>query len=121
MTDFSDETPIALFVLMDNGSLDALIDNPMKLHEDEEGLYFANAVRRGIRQLEFARSGGTNLPMRFIPWHRTQEYLDDAIIKWRRIRDGKEDCTQIQIGMAPMYIDAFQSVRVSLLGELLPE
>lgn len=120
MTDFTDETPIALFVLLDHGSLAALIDNPLTLSEDEEGLHFANAVRRGVEQLKSARDGDTNWPQRFIPWTRTEEYLDGAITKWRRIRDGEEDCTQIQIDMAPMYIDAFQSVRVSLLGQTLP-
>jgi hypothetical protein len=39
-----------------------------------------------------------------------QAYLDKAIITWR---DSKEE-------HAKFYIDAFQSVRTSLLGELLP-
>lgn len=44
-------------------------------------------------------------------------YLDEAIRNWRVIRDteGHEHAA-----IAPCYIDAFQSVRVSMLGEVLP-
>lgn len=39
-------------------------------------------------------------------------YLDGCIMVWR-MRRGQND------PLAPSYIDAFQSVRVSLFGELL--
>lgn len=125
--DFTDETPIALFVLLDHGSLAALIDNPLTLSgRDDEGAYFGNAVRRGVEQLKQARDGRTNWPMRFIPWNRTQKYLDETILYWRAIRDGGDDVPRPQQltgeqarEMAPLYIDAFQSARASLLGEVL--
>ncbi len=44
-----------------------------------------------------------------------KEYLDDAIKKWRKI--GKEKDHDFK-DIAIYYIDAFQSVRVSLFGEL---
>ena len=45
-------------------------------------------------------------------------YLDDAIRYWRDQRhQAREDATY---RMAIDYVDAFQSVRTSLLGELLP-
>lgn len=55
------------------------------------------------------------------PLDELQEYLDSAIRNWRDIRDravatGDYD----EKTMAIHYIDAFQSVRVSIIGELLP-
>lgn len=61
----------------------------------------------------------------------TRRYLDDAITMWREVRDGEVDIPE---GLRPwpglpdegaralaaLYIDAFQSVRVTLLGELMP-
>lgn len=41
-------------------------------------------------------------------------YLDNAIINWRKQRDEENN------DIAQYYIDAFQSVRVSVFGELLP-
>ena len=43
-----------------------------------------------------------------------KNYLDTAIRRWRKSADS------IEVGYAQYYIDAFQSVRVSLFGELLP-
>jgi hypothetical protein len=44
-------------------------------------------------------------------------YLDRCIRYWREERDFKRaDCEK-----APFYIDAFQSVRRTLFGEILPE
>ena len=43
-----------------------------------------------------------------------KQYLDDAITFWRIKRDKENE------PLAPAYIDAFQSVRISLFGELLP-
>lgn len=51
---FTDETPVRVTFDTDQGALAALKDNPVTLHGDEPGLYFANAVRRGIRQLDEA-------------------------------------------------------------------
>lgn len=64
-----------------------------------------------------------------------KEYLDNAITKWRKQKKDSEDamknilntewsgmsgqCKE-EILVASCYIDAFQSVRVSLFGELLP-
>jgi hypothetical protein len=51
-----------------------------------------------------------------------REYLDDAILMWRRERDAARlnDDAERRV-MAEHYIDAFQSARVSVLGALLPE
>ena len=64
-----------------------------------------------------------------------KEYLDNAITKWRKQKKDSEDAMknilntewlgmsgqyEEEILMASCYIDAFQSVRVSLFGELLP-
>ena len=46
---------------------------------------------------------------------KVKEYLDGRIRYWRNQRDNNTPYTQI----APCYIDAFQSVRTSLFGELL--
>jgi len=48
-----------------------------------------------------------------------KEYLDTAIRHWRDVRD-EEKRADSDYGMATHYIDAFQSVRISLFGELLP-
>jgi len=48
---------------------------------------------------------------------RLKEYLDNAIINWREKRDNAE--TEKESLIASCYVDAFQSVRVSILGELL--
>lgn len=45
------------------------------------------------------------------------EYLDDAIRSWRR---RKQDAAGEDRLVAECYIDAFQSVRTSLLGSTLP-
>jgi len=44
-------------------------------------------------------------------------YLDNAITEWRRIRDTPDHKSA---EMATYYIDAFQSVRVSMVGGRLP-
>lgn len=49
---------------------------------------------------------------------RVARYLDDAICQWRRTRD--EATHDATYRMAIDYIDAFQSVRVSLIGHELP-
>lgn len=41
-------------------------------------------------------------------------YIDECIIYWRAERKNGDS-------MAQYYIDAFQSVRTSMFGELLPE
>lgn len=62
-----------------------------------------------------------------------KEYLDSAIIKWREkleeenfkysqaLLKVQEDDILQEILIATCYIDAFQSARVSLFGELLPK
>jgi hypothetical protein len=44
-------------------------------------------------------------------------YLDGAIRSWRRIADNAD---HKHFDIAPYYVDAFQSVRLSLLDETLP-
>ena len=46
-----------------------------------------------------------------------KKYLDDMIIFWRKERDNKYSTNK---EYAKYYIDAFQSVRNSFFGELLP-
>jgi len=46
-----------------------------------------------------------------------KDYLDGAIRNWRKIRDE----SVVDSHIAPYYVDAFQSVRVSLFGEMLPK
>lgn len=47
-----------------------------------------------------------------------KEYLDSCIEHWREIQILTE--TEEDFVMSSHYIDAFQSVRMSLFGELLP-
>jgi hypothetical protein len=47
-----------------------------------------------------------------------REYLDEAITSWRAIRN---DENHEHKDLAPYYVDAFQSVRVSMLGTMLPK
>jgi len=46
-----------------------------------------------------------------------KKYLDDAITYWRKLRDSGSPSSPHYI---VYYIDAYQSVRVSLFGELKP-
>lgn len=48
-----------------------------------------------------------------------EEYLDEAIRYWRRKRDARIEGTEPHL-MATCYVDAFQSVRSSVLGDVLP-
>lgn len=56
-------------------------------------------------------------------------YLDNAIRRWRKRYDAAKPVTaadiptseRIDAAIASCYIDAFQSVRTSLFGELLPK
>lgn len=47
-----------------------------------------------------------------------KSYLDGAIVEWRKTRDNASEPAQETI--AVHYIDAFQSVRMTLFGETLP-
>jgi hypothetical protein len=50
-----------------------------------------------------------------------KSYLDECIVFWRRKRDSHLGADKIpEFNMAVCYVDAFQSVRMSLFGELLP-
>ena len=57
--------------------------------------------------------------MNTIDREAARKYLDGAIRLWRHVRDSTAS-PEDEL-MAACYVDAFQSVRVSLLGELLPE
>jgi len=46
-------------------------------------------------------------------------YLDECIIFWRKERDTLPIENEPGIRMAEHYVDAFQSMRMSLFGELL--
>lgn len=46
-------------------------------------------------------------------------YLDECVVFWRKKRDNPLIKEQSRIRMAEHYVDAFQSVRMSLFGELL--
>lgn len=59
--------------------------------------------------------------MRANGWLRAEsvrQYLDEAIANWRENRKRTESPTASSL--AACYVDAFQSVRDSLLGETLP-
>jgi len=47
-----------------------------------------------------------------------RKYLDECILHWRKRRDDPST-TPEDNAITHYYIDAYQSVRVSLLGELL--
>jgi hypothetical protein len=47
-----------------------------------------------------------------------RDYLDGNIRAWRNWRRTPDDPRR---GMAMYYVDAYQSVRASLFGEILPE
>jgi hypothetical protein len=47
-----------------------------------------------------------------------RRYLSTAIIHWRRVRDTA--ATEEGRLKAECYVDAFQSMHISLLGELVP-
>lgn len=51
------------------------------------------------------------------------DYIDNAIRNWRQIARKDPDKGEVEPDLhraAPYYVDAFQSVRVSLFGDLLP-
>lgn len=52
-----------------------------------------------------------------VPFNKNdiKSYLDRCIDKWREVRDSETDSRQL---LAVHYIDAFQSVRISIFGEL---
>jgi hypothetical protein len=47
-----------------------------------------------------------------------REYLDKSITYWRDRRDSSR--SEVDTEISTNYVDAFQSVRNSLFGELLP-
>ena len=47
-----------------------------------------------------------------------KEYLDKSIMNWRRSKENADN--QEDMLVCGCYVDAYQSVRVSLFGELLP-
>ena len=54
-----------------------------------------------------------------LPVAEIARYLDGAIENWRTGRDDLSNSPKKRV-KASHYIDAFQSMRISLLGELLP-
>ncbi len=66
--------------------------------------------------------------MSTIEMSELKKYLDMSIRLWRDIRDGKKHMLKNRSingvderTIAMFYVDAFQSVRSSVFGELLPE
>ena len=59
-----------------------------------------------------------NVPKETIPFTKeaVKKYLDDCIILSRKERDSGEEKAR----MYGYYVDAYQSVRTSLFGEILP-
>ena len=49
-----------------------------------------------------------------------REYLDRLIVKWREVRDSATPAS-VEQSTAECYVDAYQSVRVSLFGEVLQD
>jgi hypothetical protein len=49
-----------------------------------------------------------------------KDYLDECIRHWRGVRDSDCDSLDAQVSMAIYYIDAFQSMRITIFGETLP-
>lgn len=66
---------------------------------------------RSIGDVTFDYSDG-GLPIKVV-----ENYLDNAIRSWRRI---SANADHKHFDIAPYYVDAFQSARLSLLGETLP-
>ena len=58
-----------------------------------------------------------------IPFEKAtiKEYLDRSIRYWSKKRKEEEYDLDIEERVAGYYIDAFQSVRMTLFGEPLPE
>jgi len=58
-----------------------------------------------------------------IPFEKStiKEYLDRSIRYWRKKRREDEYDLDTEEKVADYYIDAFQSVRMTLFGELLSE
>lgn len=57
------------------------------------------------------------MPENVVPFTQedVRKYLDKCIVFWRKKRDGGGEDAK----MAEYYVDAYQSVRVSLFGETL--
>jgi hypothetical protein len=91
--------------------------------ENNRGLMIAvvtDLVNRGVIRLAEADTH------QWIAKHDVERYLDESITHWRAVADGEtpghadpEKAPAVQ-EQAPLYVDAFQSARVSLIGELLP-
>ncbi len=61
---------------------------------------------------------GVNAPEATSQWPDLRTYLDRAITNWRaKVRETKDPQENL---IARCYVDAYQSVRASLLGDLLP-
>lgn len=63
-------------------------------------------------------SGRQGSPDSHVALTGLQDYLDDSIRRWRVLRDTTEGDEQV---LAVHYIDAFQAVRDSIIGTVLPE
>ena len=69
--------------------------------------------------MDTCASDGTVTPSTTVPFteEAVKEYLDKCIERWRLAK-----CTELQeFQMKAHYVDAYQSVRVSIFGELLPK
>lgn len=73
-------------------------------------------IARALRRWFVPR---TEVGIDYIPRTDVCSYLDEAITFWRARR--KDEGATAAAALAQGYVDAFQSARVSLLGEPLPE
>lgn len=98
---------------------------PMWPHKNEHGMIVGFVF---ICESCLGYSGGLTLLVRGLKererhlhtvvftYEQVKAYLDGAIRNWRKKREKEPEKKE----MASHYVDAFQSVRVSLFGELLP-
>lgn len=77
----------------------------------------AQVMLHGANEVEISVKPGDTIPLTD---ERVKGYLDGCITSWRKTREtSREYKNNMGVQVADCYIDAFQSVRTSLFGELL--
>ena len=97
---------------------------------EDEGLWFVpqtapeEYLQQALRRLHAAVEGDEEVSEEMVLFTEIDvtAYLDKAIVFWRKKRDeAPQTPAGIKVSlMAEHYIDAYQSVRTSLFGDLLP-